>query len=63
MKAQTNRRSPSEYYAFREAGAPYLLIGRFGRWVSIYDPDVVADSYERLVSIGSYELYELKQNQ
>jgi hypothetical protein len=50
----------SEYYDFRAYGAPYLLIGSFGRWVQVYDPEVVERDYQMVVSIGSYELYQLK---
>jgi len=54
---------PSEYYDFRVHGAPYLLIGDFGRWVHLYDPGVVERDYELCVSIGGYELYRVKQGQ
>jgi 4-amino-4-deoxy-L-arabinose transferase-like glycosyltransferase len=54
---------PSEYYDLQEYGAPYLLIGDFGRWVHLYDPEIVERDYELCVSIGGYELYRVKQNQ
>ena len=54
---------PSEYYDFQEYGAPYLLIGDFGRWVHLYDPGIVRRDYELCVSIGGYELYRAKQDQ
>lgn len=54
---------PSEYYDFRDYGAPYLLIGDFGRWVHLYDPEIVERDYELCVSIGGYELYQVKQDQ
>lgn len=53
---------PSEYYDFQEHGAPYLLIGDFGRWVHLYDPEIVERDYEPYVSIGGYELYQAKQD-
>lgn len=53
---------PSEYYDFQERGAPYLLIGSFGRWVHLYDPKVVERDYELCVSIGDYELYRVRQD-
>ncbi|MFZ5917180.1 MAG: ArnT family glycosyltransferase [Chloroflexota bacterium] len=53
---------PSELYDLREYGASYLLIGDFGRWVHIYDPTIVESDYELMVSIGTYELYRVKQN-
>jgi 4-amino-4-deoxy-L-arabinose transferase-like glycosyltransferase len=56
-----NSSPPSEYYNFQEYGAPYLLIGEFGRWVHLYNPETVARHYELEVSIGNYELYRVKQ--
>lgn len=52
---------PSDYYDFRERGAPYLLIGDFGRWVHLYDPETVARDYELEASFGGYELYRLRE--
>ncbi len=54
---------PSEYYDWREYGAPYLLIGEFGRWVHLYDPEIVEREYSLLISIGSYELYQTRQDE
>jgi 4-amino-4-deoxy-L-arabinose transferase-like glycosyltransferase len=54
---------PLEYYDFQEYGAPYLLIGDFGRWVHLYDPETVERDYELRVSIGGYELYQAKQGE
>jgi hypothetical protein len=53
---------PSEYYDFEKHGAPYLLIGDFGRWVQLYDPERVERDYELDVSIGNYELYRVKED-
>ncbi len=55
-----NAPPPSEFYDFRAHGAPYLLIGDFGRWVHLYDPEVVARDYQLEVSIGNYALYRVK---
>lgn len=55
-----NAPSPSEYYDFQKYGAPYLLIGDFGHWVHLYDPQVVERNYELVASIGNYELYRVK---
>ena len=51
---------PSETYDFRSYGAPYLLVGGFGRWVQVYDQEIVERDYQIEASIGSYELYRLK---
>jgi len=51
---------PSEYYNFLQYGAQYLLIGDFGRWTHLYDPDVVSQHFELCTSIGNYELYRMK---
>jgi 4-amino-4-deoxy-L-arabinose transferase-like glycosyltransferase len=40
---------------------PYVLVGAFARWVDLYSPDVLGRDYQRLVSIGSYELYRRKE--
>jgi hypothetical protein len=55
-----NAPPPSEYYNFKEHGAPYLLIGDFGRWTHIYMPEVVEQHYELCTSIDGYELYQAK---
>jgi len=52
---------PSDYYNFKEHGSPYLLIGNFGRWVHLYDQQIIKQNYILLVSIGGYELYQIKQ--
>jgi hypothetical protein len=51
---------PSEFYDFREYGAPYLLIGDFGRWVHLYDPESVERDYELIASVGDYKLYRAR---
>jgi len=53
-----NTSPPSEYYDFRQHGAPYLLIGEFGRWTHVYAPEVVGEHYDLVVSIAGYELYK-----
>jgi len=55
-----NAPPPSEYYNFQEYGAPYLLIGDFGRWTHIYMPEAVEQYYELCASIDGYELYRAK---
>ena len=52
---------PSDSYDFRENGAEYLLIGDFGRWVHLYDPETVQRDYELVESVGDYELYQAIQ--
>ena len=51
---------PSEFYDFRAYGAPYLLIGDFGRLVRVYDPEIVERDYQMEASIGEYALYRLE---
>jgi hypothetical protein len=51
---------PSEYYDLGATGTSHLLIGDFGQWVHIYDPDIVARDYELQASIGNYRLYRLE---
>lgn len=51
---------PSTYYDFREYGAPYLLIGTFGSWTHLYEPDKVEADYDLLHTIGAYRLYQRK---
>lgn len=53
-----NASPPSEHYDFRQHGAPYLLIGEFGRWTHVYALEVVEEHYDLVVSIGGYELYK-----
>ncbi len=52
---------PSAYYDFVQTEMPpYVLVGRFGRFVELYPPDALA-GYELVTTIGEYELYELKK--
>ncbi len=51
---------PSQYYDFRQHDAQYLLIGDFGRWTHLYEPEIVGRHYELCTSIGGYELYRVK---
>jgi hypothetical protein len=52
---------PYTYYDFYEVGQPeYLLIGEFGEWTQVYDPDSVAEHYVLDESIGAYNLYRKK---
>lgn len=36
----------------------FVLVGGFGRWVQAYEPQVLADDYHSVKSIGSYELFQ-----
>lgn len=58
-----NAPPPSEYYDFREYGAPYLLVGDFGRWVHLYDLERAECDYELEISLGGYELYRVKEGE
>ncbi len=50
--------SPGEHYDYIERERPeFLLLGRFGRWVDIYDLDAVEADYQLVVQIGEYDLY------
>ncbi len=50
--------SPGEHYHYIERERPaYLLLGRFARWVDLYDLDAVAADYQLVVQIGEYDLY------
>jgi len=51
---------PSQFYDVEALNAPYLLIGNFGRWVQIYDEEMVDRIYEPLTTVGEYELYRAK---
>jgi hypothetical protein len=51
---------PSQYYDFRQHDTQYLLIGYFGRWTHLYEPEVVERYYELCTSIGDYELYRVR---
>jgi hypothetical protein len=39
----------------------YVLVGAFARWVELYSPEVLERDYQRLVAIGSYELYRRRE--
>ena len=49
-----------KYHPLEEAQPPYVLVGSFARWVDVYPPEVLARDYQRLTSIGAYELYARK---
>lgn len=52
---------PSDGYNFVQTEMPpYVLVGRFGRFVELYPPDALA-AYELVTTIGEYELYALKK--
>ncbi len=52
---------PSESYDFDQPTAPpYVLVGKFARWVGLYPPDVLVTEYELVYAIGGYELYGLR---
>lgn len=53
--------APSKHYDFLAYGAPYLLIGDFGRWVHLYDEQIVTRDYNLIVTIDGYELYQVKE--
>ena len=52
---------PYAYYDFYEEDQPeYLLIGEFGDWTKVYNPDTVTEHYTLDKSIGAYNLYRKK---
>jgi len=53
---------PSAWYDFLQYDSQYLLIGDFGQWTHLYDPALVQQHCEWLVSIGNYELYRIKES-
>lgn len=54
---------PAESYHFVETELPeYVLVGSFARWVALYSPDILAQRYELVTTIGGYELYKLRTN-
>lgn len=50
---------PSQTYDFvTQYSPPFLLIGKFGRWVEMYPASLIQSRYRRLTTLGAYELYE-----
>lgn len=41
---------------------PYVLVGPFGRWVSLYPETELAARYTSVTKIGEYELFKLKSH-
>ena len=51
----------SDNYSFVEEENPdYVLVGEFAKWTKLYPPVIFERFYTRLVTIGSYDLYEAK---
>jgi hypothetical protein len=48
---------PSQYY--KRSDSPYLLMGTYGKWCSIYDANDVKQNYTLIKSLGEYDLYQL----
>jgi hypothetical protein len=49
---------PAQTYDFvHTQKPPYILVGAFARWVQMYPAKVLAN-YQRVITIGAYELYE-----
>jgi 4-amino-4-deoxy-L-arabinose transferase-like glycosyltransferase len=54
--------SVAEAYRFVQAEHPdYILVGEFARWVNIYPADLLAERYELVTTVGTYELYTIKR--
>jgi hypothetical protein len=52
----------AEAYDFVQTEHPdYVLVGEFGRDISLYPADVLAANYRLLTSIGVYELYQIQK--
>lgn len=52
---------PSQDYHYVETDSPeYVLLGPFAQWVGLYPPNVLAEHYNVVTTIGGYELYQLK---
>ncbi|MBI1295443.1 hypothetical protein GC175_10865 [bacterium] len=50
---------PADSYDFVQKELPdYVLVGEFARWVELYPPDTLAESYTLVTQVGAYELYE-----
>jgi len=53
--------APATLYDFVQTQQPpYVMVGAFGRWVGMYPPETLA-GYELVSSIGTYDLYRLKE--
>ncbi len=51
--------SPADDYHFVEQNnPPYVLIGEFARWVSLYPDDYIGEHYQRVALFGAYALYQ-----
>jgi hypothetical protein len=55
------KEAPGASYHFVEETSPeYVLVGNFARWVDLYPSGWLAVHYERVTTVGGYELYQLK---
>jgi hypothetical protein len=53
---------PSEDYDFVQTERPdYVLVGAFARWVNMYPPELLAERYALVTTVGAYELYARQQ--
>jgi hypothetical protein len=54
--------SPAEGYDFVQTERPaYVLVGAFARWVEMYPPELLAERYTRVTTVGAYELYAIRE--
>jgi hypothetical protein len=40
---------------------PYVLVGEFARWVELYSQDLLERDYQRVITIGGYDLYQRRE--
>lgn len=53
--------APSVQYKLPEnALPPYVVVGAFSRWVALYPTSTLERDYQRVTTIGEYELYQRK---
>lgn len=51
--------SPASTYDFLAADPAYLVVGEFGKWTGLYPTDFLRHHCTLLISIGSYDLYQV----
>jgi hypothetical protein len=51
-----------QYSPLQEQRPPYVAVGPFAKWVTLYPEEVLRTDYQRLFSAGAYDLYVRRRN-
>jgi hypothetical protein len=60
---QLNQPYPPNFYPEKSINPDYLVLGPYSRWTQLYEDWLKGSEYTRLVSIGGYDLLEMKESE